>query len=338
MFKKDHVFVIAEAGINHNGDFETAKKLIIEAKKCGADAIKFQSFKTDELIIKEAQSSEHVMGKQSFFDMIKGWELTDTDYIKLANFAKKTGILFFASVFGKQSLEMMDEIGVPLFKIASCDLNNHFLLKEVANKRKPTIVSTGMGDLNEIKQAVKILGSKGGEVAILHCVSLYPPKAEELNLERINILQNTFPKNIIGYSDHTLDIFAPISAVSLGARIIEKHFTLDKNMLGPDQRSSADPVEFGKMVEQIRFFEKAINHGSKKFVIGARQIEMRKSFRRSLVTNEQILKGTKITENMLGIKRPGTGIPPSEMIRVIGKKAKRDLIKNIIIKYTDLMK
>src|SRR3989344_2204150 len=205
------VFVIAEAGINHNGDFETAKKLITAAKKCGADAIKFQAFKTKELIIEKAPSAEHIKGSQSVF-------------------------------------EMMNKIGVPLFKIASCDLNNHYLLKEMSNTRKPVIVSTGMGDLKEIKQAVKILELRGSDVGILHCVSLYPPRAEELNLQRIKILRNVFPKNIIGYSDHTLDIFVPVSAIALGAGIIEKHFTLDKNMPGPDQPSSADPVEFKRMV------------------------------------------------------------------------------------------
>lgn len=338
MFKKNSVFIIAEAGINHNGDFETAKKLIVEAKKCGADAIKFQSFKAEELIIEEAQSAEHVKGKQSFFEMLKSWELSDADYSNLAKFAKQQGILFFASVFGKQSLEMMDKIGAPLFKIASCDLNNHHLLREVAKKRKPVIISTGMGDLKEIKEAVKILGSKGSEVGILHCISLYPPKAEELNLQRISILKKIFPKAIVGYSDHTLDIFVPVSSIALGAKIIEKHFTLDKNMPGPDQPSSADPAEFKQMVEEIRFLEKAFDHKGKGIVPGGREKEMRKAFRRSLVSNMIIPKGVKITEKMLGIKRPGTGIPSSEIHKVIGKRTKLALPKNTVIKYSDLTK
>ncbi|MBI3046058.1 MAG: N-acetylneuraminate synthase family protein [Candidatus Harrisonbacteria bacterium] len=335
MFKKDSVFIIAEAGINHNGDFETAKKLITAAKACGADAVKFQAFKTEELIIEEARKAEHVKGGQSFFEMLKGWELSGDDYVKLADFAKKEGIIFFASVFGKRSIAMLEKIGAPLFKIASCDLNNHFLLKEVVKTKKPIIISVGLGDMEEIEEAVQILKDRKKNLGILHCVSLYPPKAEELNLQRIGILKRAFPEHIIGYSDHTLDIFAPVAAVALGAKIIEKHFTLDKNMPGPDQPSSADPAEFKKMAEQIRFFDKAVNSNEKNIAPGAREKEMRKAFRRSLVANVNISKGTKITEDLLGVKRPGTGIPSSEMAKVLGKRAKRDLVKNTILKYSD---
>src|SRR3989344_3790284 len=164
------VFVIAEAGINHNGDFETAKKLITAAKQCGADAVKFQAFKAEELIIEEAQKAEHVKGGQSFFEMLRSWELSDDDYVKLADFAKKEGIIFFASVFGKRSIAMLEKIGVPLFKIASCDLNNHFLLKEVAKTKKPVVISVGLGDMKEIKEAVRIFKNRKKDLGILHCV------------------------------------------------------------------------------------------------------------------------------------------------------------------------
>ncbi|MFA5317855.1 MAG: N-acetylneuraminate synthase family protein [Patescibacteria group bacterium] len=336
MFKKNSTFIIAEVGINHNGNLKIAKKLITAAKKCGADAVKFQSFKTEELIIKESKKAEHVKGKQSFFEMIKSWELSDSDYIKLADFAKKEGIIFFASIFGKQSLNIMEKIKAPLYKIASCDLNNHYLLKKVAKTKKPIIISVGMGDINEINQAVKILEKNNNELGILHCVSLYPPQAQELNLQRIALLKKKFPKHIVGYSDHTLDIFTPASTILLGAEIIEKHFTLDKNMPGPDQPSSANPAEFKKMVEEIRFLEKAINHQEKKITPSAREKKMSKVFRRSLVAEINIPKNTVITEAMLGVKRPGTGIPSSVMDKVIGKKAKINLIKNAMIKYSNL--
>lgn len=336
MFKNHSTFIIAEAGINHNGDFKIAKKLIAAAKKCGADAVKFQSFKTEELIIEKSQKAEHIRGKQSFFEMLKNWELADDDYIRLANFAKKEGIIFFASVFGKRSLDMIKKIGVPLYKIASCDLNNHYLLKEVAKTKKPIIISVGMGNIDEISQAVKILEKNNNELGILHCVSLYPPQAEELNLQRIVLLKKKFSKHVIGYSDHTLDIFVPASTILLGARIIEKHFTLDKKMSGPDQPSSADPVEFKRMVDEIRFLEKAIKHKEKKIVPGAREEKMKKAFRRSLVANEAIAKGIIITGKMLGIKRPGTGIPSSAIAEVVGKRAKVNLAENAIIKYSDL--
>lgn len=336
MFKKDSVFIIAEAGINHNGDLETAKKMVFAAKECGADAIKFQSLKAEELIIEEAGKAEHIKGKQSFFEMIKSWELSGDDYKKLADFAKKEGIIFFASVFGAQSLEMMKKAAAPIFKIASCDLNNHFLLEKVAKTKKPAIFSTGMGDIREIKEAVRILEKGSKEIGILHCVSLYPPRAEELNLQRIQALKRLFPKHTIGYSDHTLDIFAPIAAVALGARIIEKHFTLDKNMPGPDQPSSADPAEFKKMAEQIRFLEKGINWAEKSIAPSKREKEMMKSFRRSLVANEKISKGSVVAIDKIGIKRPGTGIPPSQIEKIIGKKAKKDIEKNAVLKFRDL--
>lgn len=339
MFKKDSTFIIAEAGINHNGDFATAKKLIAAAKACGADAVKFQAFRTEELIIENAGKAEHVKGKgQSFFEMIKSWELSAADYKKLAAYAREQGIIFFASVFDLTSLKTMEAIGAPLYKVASCDLNNHFLLKEIAKTRKPIIASVGMGDIKEIKQAVKILEKNNNELGILHCVALYPPQAEELNLQKITVLKKYFPKQIIGYSDHTLNIFVATSTILLGARIIEKHFTLDKNMPGPDQPSSADPKEFRQMVEEIRFLEKAVNLSEKNIVTSPREKEMKKAFRRSLVARVAIKKGQKITQNMLGVKRPGTGIPSSEIFKVIGKKARTDLAKNTIIKYADLIK
>jgi len=193
-----------------------------------------------------------------------------------------------------------------------------------------------MGSMGEIKQAVKILEKGTKEIGIMHCVALYPPQADEFNLQKITMLKKNFPKYAIGYSDHSLNIFVPVSTILLGARIIEKHFTLDKNMPGPDQPSSANPKEFKQMVEEIRFLGKAINLNEKNIKISARENEMKKVFRRSLVANQPIAKGEKIKEEMLGIKRPGTGIPSSEINKVIGKKAKRDLAKNEIIKYAEL--
>jgi len=342
MFKKDRVFIIAEAGINHNGNLGIAKKLITAAKECGADAIKFQAFKTDELFIERPQDIEHKLfksgGDKSLFQRLKSSELSESDYAKLSDFAKKEKIMFFSSIFGEQSLEVMKKIKVPLFKIASCDLNNHSLLREVSKTGKPVIISVGMGDLKEIKEAVKILERGKNELGILHCVSLYPPVAGELNLQKIGILKKIFPKHIIGYSDHTLDIFIPVSAVALGAKIIEKHFTLDKNMSGLDHLRSADPDEFKKMVEQIRFLEKTIDPNKKNITLATREKEMRKVFRRSLVADVKIFKGTAITKEMLGIKRPGTGIPSSDMIKVIGRRVKRSLTKNTVLKYADLEK
>lgn len=336
MFKKDRTFVIAEAGINHNGSYNLAKKLIIAAKKAGADAVKFQAFKTEEFIIKVAKKAAHVQGKKSFFELVQSWELKDADYVRLARFAKQQEILLFASVFGEKSLKLLERIHVPLYKIASMDLNNYPLLKAVAKTGKTVVLSTGMGSLAEIKEAVKILESGRGEIGILHCVALYPPEAEEFHLEKIGILRKSFPRHAVGFSDHSLDILIPVAAVSLGARIIEKHFTLDKKMAGPDQQSSSDPKEFRKMVEQIRYLEKAISPTAK-FVAVPREQKMKAAFRRSAVLERVVPRGTVLTEKLVGWKRPGTGIPPSEFRRVLGKRVKRDLARNTIIKYSDLI-
>lgn len=336
MFKKDRTFVIAEAGINHNGSFNLAKKLIVAAKAVGADVVKFQAFKTEEFIIKEAQRAAHVKGKKSFFEMIQSWELKDSDYVKLAKFAKRQKMMFFASVFGPKSLKMLEKIRVPIYKIASMDLNNYPLLRSVAKTGKPVIISTGMGNLDEIKKAVKILETGRGEIGILHCVALYPPEAEEFHLEKIGILQKAFPRHAIGFSDHSLDILTPVAAAALGARIIEKHFTLDKKSAGPDQQSSSDPKEFKKMVDEIRYLEKAVENKRSKFVVVPREQKMKAAFRRSLVSEVAVKKGTVISEKILGMKRPGTGIPPSEIGKVLGKRAKRDLPRNTIIKFSDL--
>lgn len=335
-FKKNQTFIIAEAGINHNGKLAIAKKLMAAAKKAGADAIKFQAFITDEFIIKDAKKAAHVKGKKSFFDMIKGWELSAKDYLELARFAKKVGIIMFASVFSKNSIRMMQQANAPLFKVASNDLVYHSLLRELAKTGKPMIVSTGMGSLDEVKQAIKILERGRGEIGILHCVSLYPPYAGEFNLQKITILKKLFPQHTIGYSDHSLGIFVPVSSILLGAKIIEKHFTLDKKMAGPDQPSSADPKEFARMVQEIRYLDQAFRPEEKRFLVSPREKNMIKSFRRSLVANVHIEKGRKILESMLAVKRPGTGISPSEINRVIGKRARRDIQINSIIKYSNL--
>lgn len=343
MFKKGHTFIIAEAGINHNGDIEIAKKLVVRAKECGADAIKFQSFKTDELIMENPPGTKHDLFKdkngKSLFQILEESELSDDEYVELGKFAKEQGIIVFNSIFGKRSLEVALKMGAPLLKIASCDLNNHYLLKMVAKTKKPVILSVGMGDMKDIKEAVKIL-EKGGtkEIGILHCTTLYPPKAEDLNLQSIGILQKTFPKHTIGYSDHTFGVFVSVSTIPLGAKIIEKHFTLDKAMPGFDQAWSIDPSELKQMVDEIRFLEKSINFKEKNIVVGKNEMGMRQFMRRSIVTDKDILKGTKITEDMLGVKRPGTGIPSGEMDKVIGKRATRDLPRNTIIKYSDLAK
>lgn len=216
------------------------------------------------------------------------------------------------------------------------DLNNHPFLRAVAKTRKPVIISTGMGNLVEIRRAVKILESGRGEIGILHCVALYPPEAGEFHLEKIGILKKIFPRHTIGFSDHSLDILTPVAAAALGARIIEKHFTLDKKMAGPDQRSSADPKEFRKMVDQIRYLEKAITAPGSKFVAVPREQKMKSAFRRSIVTERAIKKGAVLHEKMLGFKRPGSGIAPSELRKIVGRKAKRDLAPNTIIKFSDL--
>lgn len=306
-------FILAEAGINHDGSVKTAKQLIEKAVKVGADAIKFQIYKTEEFCSK----------KSTYFDMFKSIEFSKKEWIDIFEYAKKKNIICTASVFGEDSTNLLDDLGSPMFKIASGDLTHHPLIRYISKKKKPIILSTGMSDIGEISEALNEIYATGNKnVALLHCVSNYPAKYEDVNLSTIKTMKECF-KVPVGFSDHSLGTSIPIASVAIGANIIEKHFTLDKNMKGPDHKLSLDPSEFLKMVNNIRDIEKAIGNGIKKPIKS--ELEARKIIRRSLVAGETIPKGSIITKDMITIARPGDGLNPNNLDLIIGKKTCKDI-------------
>ncbi|OGO58329.1 MAG: N-acetylneuraminate synthase [Chloroflexi bacterium RBG_19FT_COMBO_47_15] len=317
-------FIIAEAGVNHNGDVNLAKRLVDVAMKAGADAVKFQSFKAENVVTRKAATAKYQAqttgSAESQYEMIKKLELSAGNFVGLAHYAQKKGILFLSTPFDKDSVDLLDGLGVPAFKIASGEITNFPLIRYIAEKGKPVILSTGMSTLGEINEALQVIQSEGiKDIVLLHCTTAYPAKVEDVNLKAMETLRREF-KVPVGLSDHTLGITIPIAAVALGACVIEKHFTLDKSLPGPDHQASLEPKELKQMNETIREVEKAMGDGNKMPTEEERQIQ--KAVRRSIVARVNIPKGTIITEAMLDIKRPGTGLEPKYMDKVIGAVAR----------------
>jgi len=324
------VFIVAEAGVNHNGDVGLAKKLVDAAKDTGADAVKFQVFKAENVLIKNAEKAKYQKettgSEESQYEMIKKLELTGEEFKELADYASEKDIMFLASPFGKESVDLLDKIGVPAFKVASGEITNFPLLKYVARKGKPIILSTGMATLREIDEALRAIRDQGvHDVILLHCVTSYPAKVEDVNLRAMQTLKNVF-KLPVGFSDHTLSIIIPVVVVALGAVVVEKHFTLDRNLPGPDHKASLEPPELKKMIEAIRNVEKALGDGIKR--PSKEEERIKKVVRRSIVAKVGIPKGTIITEDMLDTKRPGTGINPKYIDLIVGRKARKNIGKN----------
>lgn len=320
------VFIIAEAGVNHNGNIEIAKKLIDEAAKCGVDAVKFQSFKAKNLVTKVAKQAEYQknnMGKEiSQYDMLKALELSDEDHIDLISYCKKKGIMFLSSPFDLESIEMLNNLGIEIFKVPSGEIENVPYLRKIAKTGKKVILSTGMSNLSDIEFALDILREAGAkDISVLHCNTDYPTKMEEVNLRAMNTIGNAFSVEI-GYSDHTKGIEVPIAAVALGAKIIEKHFTLDRNMEGPDHKASLEPNELKNMVDSIRNIEIALGDGVKALTDSEKKNI--KIARKSIIASTSIKSGEVFTEDNLTIKRPGTGLSPKMWDEILGKKAKKD--------------
>jgi N-acetylneuraminate synthase/N,N'-diacetyllegionaminate synthase len=317
-------FIIAEAGVNHNGNINLAKRLVDVAVQAGADAVKFQTFKAEDVVTKTAEKAEYQKKTtgpgESQFVMIKKLELKEKAFTELFDWAHRKGIIFLSSPFDKRSVDLLDRLGVPALKIASGEITNFPLLRHIARKRKPIILSTGMSTLGEIEEALEIITEGGAEeIILLHCVSSYPAKIEDMNLRAMETLRRAFELPV-GLSDHSLGITIPIAAVALGACVIEKHFTLDRSLPGPDHQASLEPEELKQMIRAIREVEKAMGDGNKVPTEEEKQIQ--KAARRSVVARVDIPEGTIITEAMLGIKRPGTGVESKYMNKVIGAVAR----------------
>lgn len=332
-------FIIAEAGINHNGDISIAKKMIDAAKECGVDAIKFQTFKAEEFILDINETYTYKsQGKEiteSMYEMFKRYEFTEEQWIEIADYCKKQNIIFFSTPQNASDLDfLLSIVDLPVIKVGADDLTNIDLLSYYASKGKPMIISAGMAYISEIEDAVEAIREKGNsELMILHCVSSYPAEAEDVNLKKMGTISKAF-EVITGFSDHTIGTTASVGAVTLGAKIIEKHFTLDKNMKGPDHWFSSDVDELKKLVNDIRYIEKAL--GSSMVKPTKNEMEMRKTCRRSIVTREDLKKNQVITKADLQFKRPGNGLPPKFVEYIVGKTAKEEIKKNKLIDLNDI--
>lgn len=321
-------FIIAEAGVNHNGDVNTAKKLIDCAVKAGADAVKFQTFRADTLVTKDAKKADYqqrCVGSRTQYEMLKKLELPEKSFHNLAHYAEKKGIIFLSTPFDCASADLLEEINVVAYKISSGDLTNHPFLKYVAAKKKPVILSTGMGTLSEVSDALSVLKNAGAdEIILLHCTTDYPAFFDEVNLRAMKTLECAF-KLPTGFSDHTIGIIASVAAVAMGACLIEKHFTLDKTSDGPDHKASLDPFELKELVSGIRNIEKAMGNGIK--IPSENEEKIKTVARKSIVAKKNIPAGTILNESMLDFKRPGSGLEPKYLQLLVGKT-----IKNIVRK------
>ena len=332
MFK---TFVIAEAGVNHNGELVIAKKLVDAAKKIGADYIKFQLFDTKSLVTKKtnlAQYQKKAFNKDiSQFELLKSLELNKNDIIKIINYTKKKKINFLASSFDINSAKFLYNIGIDTFKIPSGEINNIPYLECIGKFKKKIILSTGMSNIKEIKLAIQTLvkfGSKKKDIVVLHCNSEYPSPIEDINMKAMLTIKKECNVEI-GYSDHSNNIEVPIAAAALGAKIIEKHLTLDRNMKGPDHKASLNPKKFKIMIDNIKNTE-IILGSSKKFPTFS-EIRNMKFVRKSIVALKNIKKGEKFSKLNLTIKRPGYGIPPTKYKNILGKKSNRNYLKDELI-------
>lgn len=331
----NHVFIIAEAGINHNGSIELAKKLIDAAVEAGCDAVKFQTFKTENVISENAPKAEYqkeITGAQETqFAMVKKLELTYEQFAQLSEYCRTRKIMFLSTPFDLESVDFLASINIPIIKIPSGEITNFPYLRKVGALRKKIIMSTGMAELEEIKEAIDVLlkrGTKREDITILHCNTDYPTPFNDVNLRAMVTIQKMLGVNV-GYSDHTLGIEVPVAAVALGASIIEKHFTLDKSMRGPDHRASLDPGELKSMVIVIRNIEKALGSATKK----PSESEKKNILiaRKSIVAACEIKKNEIFTEKNITCKRPGNGISPMKWDEILGTKARRSYKKDELI-------
>ncbi len=332
------VFIVAEAGVNHNGDPALARRLVDVAAEAGADAVKFQTFRSEALVSRSAPKAayqrEAADRDESQAEMLARLELTLDQHAELQEHCAKRGILFFSSPFDERSADVLDTLGVRLFKLPSGEITNLPFLRHVAAKGKPIILSTGMSTLAEVAEAVAQIRAAGDPLlALLHCVSAYPAPASEMNLRAMDTLRERFGCPV-GLSDHTLGIEVAVAAVARGAAIVEKHLTLDKRLPGPDHRASLDPGEMAALVRAIRTVEAALGDGEKRPMPS--EDDTRRVARKSLVAARPIRAGERLTADLIAIKRPGTGISPADLPRVLGRTVRRNLAADEVLDWMAL--
>ena len=332
-----HTIIIAEAGVNHNGSLELAKQLVDKAVEAGVDYIKFQTFKASKLVTKAAKQAEYQRknigtGGDSQYQMLKKLELSAEDHEELIAYCKEKGIKFFSTAFDFDSIDYLHSLNLGLWKIPSGEVTNYPFLKRVASYNEKSILSTGMCDMEDVRAAVDALYKNGlskENLILLHCNTEYPTPFEDVNLKAMNALREEFGVEV-GYSDHTKGIEVPIAAVALGATVIEKHFTLDRNMEGPDHKASLEPDELKAMVSAIRNIEKALSGDGTKHVSESEKKNIAVA-RKSIVAACDIEAGELFTEDNLTVKRPGNGVSPMRWEEVLGHRAKRDFNEDELI-------
>ena len=337
---KEEPFIIAEIGSNHNGDMDLAKKIIDEAHAAGAHAVKFQSW-TDKTLISELEYKNNQVYTDSpkkhfgsLHEMVERYYLRESQHWELKEYCDEKGIIFCSTPFSNQEVDLLEELEVPFYKIASMDINNYRLLRHVAKTNKPIILSTGMSTLEEIKRAIHVIESENNfEIVILHCISIYPPKTKDIHLLNIAMLETEFPQYIIGFSDHSIGTSIPLAAVALGATVIEKHFTIDKDLEGWDHEISANPPELREIVLQSQIIHKAL--GQKVRTVSPDEEQKKLKFRRSIFINTSKQKDEVITEDDLVFLRPGTGISPDEEVNIVGKRINKDIAENHMLTWDD---
>ena len=329
-------FIIAEAGVNHNGSLEMAMQMVDVAVAAGADAVKFQTFKAEKIIAINAPKAgyqKETTGKdESQLEMVKKLEFDETAHTKLYQYCRHKGIQFLSTPFDLESIDLLDRLGLEIFKIPSGEITNLPYLRKLGALKKRLILSTGMTDLGEIEDALDVLAETGtpkGNITVLHCNTEYPTPFEDVNLRAMLTIRNAFPGISVGYSDHTNGIEVPIAAVAMGATIIEKHFTLNRNLPGPDHRASLEPHELTAMISCIRNIEKALGTGIKK--PSPSELKNKPIVRKSIVAASPIKEGETFTEMNITVKRPGTGMSPMRWDEIIGRKAAKPYRRDELI-------
>lgn len=328
-----HVIIIAEAGVNHNGSFELAKKMVDAAKEVGVDYVKFQTFNPQKLVSQYAEKAEYQKkttgSNETQLQMLQKLTLAEDNFLSLRDYCREVGVGFISTPFDLDSIAFLETFDMDFWKVPSGEITNLPYLEAIARTKRKVVMSTGMCDMNEIQDAMEALETNGtSEITLLHCNTQYPTPYEHVNLSAMNTIRDTLHKEV-GYSDHTQGIEVPIAAVAMGATVIEKHFTLDKNMDGPDHKASLNPIELKQMVMAIRNIEQAIGNGLKE--PSPSEMANKAVARKSIVASRDIKQGEVFSEENLTTKRPGTGISPMKWYEVIGKVATRDFSEDEII-------
>lgn len=335
---QEPVFIIAEVGVNHNGDLELAKELIREAARCGADCVKFQTFKAERVVLSDAPKAHYQLKTtsvdESQLDMLKSLEMSMDAYDEIIKCCEEQGVLFISTPYNIEDVDFLNNLGVPAFKLASIHAAEPWFARYVASKKKPVILSTGMATMSDIDATVRAIKETGNnDLILLQCTTNYPSRIEDSNLLAMKTMQEAF-NVVVGYSDHTDNDIACIVSVALGAKVIEKHFTLDKTLPGPDQSTSANPDEFSTLVKNIRNAELSLGSYFKEPC----EIEKinEKGMRRSIVAKCNIDKGAVITDDMITLKRPSSGISPMFIDEILGRKTLNAISENTLLTWSDI--